>query len=132
MLRHVTEHDPESAGLDPLLPSTLVSMCILHAHFNLKNGELRQLLSETKTFLKTRESELVAAVELFRAEQIESANLATEPNTAGAIGLMMARIPLMFKICYWASNAAEIAIFWKRGIEQNESEITSLYAMAQR
>ena len=96
-----------------------------------KNGEIRLLLTETKGFLKNREAELVGLVEKFRNEQIED-NKNTEPSTAGAIGLMMARIPLMFQICYWASNTAEVAIFWKRGLEQAESDITSLYAISQR
>ena len=130
ILHHVSSHDPES-GLDPLLPSTLITMCILHAHLSYKNGELGRLLSETKAFLKNREAELVGLVEKFRNDQIEESKSAT-PSTAGAIGVMMARIPLMFQICYWASNAAEIAIFWKRGIEQDESDITSLYAISQR
>ena len=130
ILRHVSAHDPE-CGLDPLLPSTLISMCFIYAHQNFKSGEIRLLLSETKGFLKNREAELVGLVEKFRNDQIEESQNC-EPNRAGAIGLMMARIPLMFQICYWASNTAEIAVFWKRGLEQAESDITSLYAISQR
>jgi hypothetical protein len=131
IIQNVSSHDPES-GLDPLLPSTLLSMCLLHAHLIFKGDEGRKFLADIKAALKIKEAELVGMVEKFKNDAIESEQNGSQKNTAGAIGLMMARIPLMFQICYWASNAAEIAIFWKRGIDQNESEITSLYAISQR
>ena len=132
IIKFVAQNDPES-GACPILPATLIGKCFLHAHFNLKNDDLRSLLLETKTYLKSRESELVSLVEKFRSDQMsEKETQSEEPNTAGAIGLMMARIPLMFQVCYWASNAAEIAIFWKRALDQQDSDVTSLYSMSQR
>lgn len=132
IVKFASQNDPES-GLCPILPATLIGKCFLHGHFNLKNDEIRTLLLETKTFLKSRETELVSLVEKFRSDQVlEKESISDEPNTAGAIGLMMARIPLMFQVCYWASNAAEIAIFWKRALDQQDSDITSLYSMSQR
>ena len=110
---------------DSFSPSVIINLCLLHSQ-SLQNDEKAIFIEAVKTLLKEKETELVGKIEKFKTEK------AGEKTDAGAIGQMIARLPILQELFYWSSNSAEVSIFWKRALELPESEILPLTNMTTR
>jgi len=121
----------ELVGVQPeennekLTTSVVINLCLLHSQ-SLKEDEKNIFIEAVKTLFKEKETELVGKLEIFKNEK---ANLKSD---AGAIGQMIARLPILHELFYWSSNSAEISIFWKRALNLSESEILPLTNMTSR